>query len=212
MSLVSLGSCLFTINSSFAFLNGPMTWDASRVSAAIPSGVGFLGAGLIFKKEEKGDGGESNNVVHGLTTAASLWLSAAVGIACGGDLFMPASFGVAIMLLLLRFGPRQSEGEDEDDEEDPQEAYDRFSEDPRQAGLVSPPKHASNISSFGDSAGALSVIGSSGHGGEPQNYDSIHQLQSETASLTGSFGGPGQNLSSRQRSRRKSQASFSTAV
>ena len=36
MSLVSLGSCLFTINSTFAFLNGPMSWDASRVSAAIP--------------------------------------------------------------------------------------------------------------------------------------------------------------------------------
>ena len=36
MSLVSLGSCLFTINSAFAFLNGPMSWDASRVSAAIP--------------------------------------------------------------------------------------------------------------------------------------------------------------------------------
>lgn len=42
MSLVSLGSSLFTINSAFAFLDGPMSWDASRISAAIPSGVGFL--------------------------------------------------------------------------------------------------------------------------------------------------------------------------
>lgn len=112
MSLVSLGSCLFTITSTFAFLNGPMSWDASRVSAAIPSGVGFLGAGLIFKKEETNSFGDSNHVVHGLTTAASVWLSAAVGIACGGDLYMPASFGVAIMMLLLRFGPRGNEGED----------------------------------------------------------------------------------------------------
>lgn len=118
MSLVSLGSCLFTINSAFAFLNGPMEWDASRISAAIPSGVGFLGAGLIFKKEEKSETGDSNHVVHGLTTAASLWLSAAVGIACGGDLFMPASFGVAIMMLALRFGPRQHEDDDNDDDED----------------------------------------------------------------------------------------------
>lgn len=110
MSLVSLGSCLFTITSAFAFVDGPMNWDASRISAAIPSGVGFLGAGLIFKKEE---------VVHGLTTAASVWLSAAVGIACGGELYFAASFGVAIMMLLLRFGPRAAEGwADEDDNND----------------------------------------------------------------------------------------------
>ncbi|KAG7367654.1 MgtC/SapB family membrane protein [Nitzschia inconspicua] len=116
MSLVSLGSCLFTINSTFAFVNGPMNWDASRISAAIPSGVGFLGAGLIFKKEEK----DASLVVHGLTTAASVWISAAVGIACGGELYFAASFGVAIMMLLLRFGPRsfESDHEDEDDSEE----------------------------------------------------------------------------------------------
>lgn len=39
MALVSLGSALFTINSTFGFLNGPMSWDSSRVSAAIPSGM-----------------------------------------------------------------------------------------------------------------------------------------------------------------------------
>ena len=122
MSLVSLGSCLFTINSAFAFLNGPMTWDSSRVSAAIPSGVGFLGAGLIFKKEEKANNGESSHVVTGLTTAASLWLSAAVGIACGGELYFAASFGTCIMMLLLRFGPRSDDkcDDDDDDEEEDQ--------------------------------------------------------------------------------------------
>jgi putative Mg2+ transporter-C (MgtC) family protein len=118
MSLVSLGSCFFTINSTFAFINGPMAWDASRVSAAIPSGVGFLGAGLIFKKEERSEDGDTSHVVHGLTTAASLWLSAAVGIACGGDLYFPASFGVALVLLLLRFGPRGSDENDEEEEEE----------------------------------------------------------------------------------------------
>ena len=46
MSLVSLGACMFTLCSVFAFESGPMGWDASRVSAAIPSGVGFLGAGI----------------------------------------------------------------------------------------------------------------------------------------------------------------------
>jgi uncharacterized membrane protein YhiD involved in acid resistance len=107
MALVSLGSCLFTICSAFAFLDGPMAWDASRVSAAIPSGVGFLGAGLIFKQESKDHGtGESNHSVHGLTTAASLWLCAAIGIACGGELYFPATFCVSCSLLMLRFGPR----------------------------------------------------------------------------------------------------------
>ena len=112
MSLVSLGSCLFTINSAFAFVGGPMDWDASRISAAIPSGVGFLGAGLIFKKtQSEGD----NMVVHGLTTAASVWLSAAVGIACGGELYFAASFGTCLMMLLLRFGPRGSDHDDDDE-------------------------------------------------------------------------------------------------
>jgi putative Mg2+ transporter-C (MgtC) family protein len=117
MSLVSLGSCLFTITSAFAFINGPMNWDSSRISAAIPSGVGFLGAGLIFKKEDHG----KSMVVHGLTTAASVWLSAAVGIACGGELYFAASFCVAIMMLLLRFGPRSAEHDDDEDDEESQD-------------------------------------------------------------------------------------------
>jgi MgtC family len=55
MALVSLGVCLFTINSMYTFMNGPMGWDSSRVAATIPSGVGFLGAGLIFKDAHKDD-------------------------------------------------------------------------------------------------------------------------------------------------------------
>lgn len=136
MSLVSLGSCLFTINSAFAFRSGPMDWDASRISAAIPSGVGFLGAGLIFKKT-----GDDQMVVHGLTTAASVWLSAAVGIACGGELYFAALFGTCLMMLLLRFGPRGSDAieddeESDDDEEDADDFYDTMSklELPRRDG------------------------------------------------------------------------------
>ena len=103
MAVVSLGSCLFSICSQFAFIDGPMGWDASRVSAAIPSGVGFLGAGIIWKQTDKDTNAQS---VHGLTTAASLWLSAAVGIACSGGLYFAASFAIAVMMILLRFGPR----------------------------------------------------------------------------------------------------------
>jgi uncharacterized membrane protein YhiD involved in acid resistance len=112
MALVSLGSCLFSICSAFAFLRGPMAWDASRVSAAIPSGVGFLGSALIFKQDDQG-----SHVVRGLTTAASLWLSSAVGIACAGGLYFPAAFSTAITLVLLRFGPRTDDTEEEQKEQ-----------------------------------------------------------------------------------------------
>mmetsp|Transcript_25671 Transcript_25671/g.61689 ORF Transcript_25671/g.61689 Transcript_25671/m.61689 type:complete len:277 (+) Transcript_25671:74-904(+) len=108
MSVVSLSSALFTVNSTFVFMAGPMHWDPARVSAAIPSGVGFLGAGLIVKDIYKDDYGEDNFTVKGLLTAASVWLSAAVGIACGGGLYFVATFTAALMLLLLRFGPRSS--------------------------------------------------------------------------------------------------------
>ncbi len=110
MSVVSLGACLFSICGTFAFIDGPMGWDASRISAAIPSGVGFLGAGIIWKQTDKETNSQS---VHGLTTAASLWLSAAVGIACSGELYFAASFAIAVMMILLRFGPRIIVGEEE---------------------------------------------------------------------------------------------------
>ena len=59
MALVSLGSALFTICSAFAFVSGSQFWDASRISAAIPSGVGFLGAGIIYKEEVRVGGTET---------------------------------------------------------------------------------------------------------------------------------------------------------
>lgn len=211
MSLVSLGSCLFTINSSFAFLNGPMTWDASRVAAAIPSGVGFLGAGLIFKKEEKGEDGDSNHVVHGLTTAASLWLSAAVGIACGGDLFFPASLCVAIMLLLLRFGPRQHEEMDDGDHEDTEEAYDVFAQDPLQTELVT--KSTRHGASVGSSEAFPGTVDSVFDDGLP-NYASIHQNE-ETMSLRSASQEMGRTMSFRQgtaQKRRKGQAALGSMV
>lgn len=114
MALVSLGSALFTINSTFGFLAGPMSWDASRVSAAIPSGVGFLGAGLIMKSSEVDpETGERHHLVQGITTAAATWLSAAVGIACGGGMYFTAFFSTALNLMLLRFGPRQGNSSDD---------------------------------------------------------------------------------------------------
>eukprot|EP00501_MAST-03F_sp_TOSAG23-6_P000106 GSMAST32.ASY1.ANO1.108.1 assembled CDS len=112
MSLTALGAAIFTLCSTWAFMAGPQKWDASRISAAIPSGVGFLGAGLIWKGTTKD---EEHHTVHGLTTAASLWISASVGISCGGGLYSAGAIGVALTLMILRYGPRLYLGQFEDD-------------------------------------------------------------------------------------------------
>eukprot|EP00571_Detonula_confervacea_P014880 CAMPEP_0172304652 /NCGR_PEP_ID=MMETSP1058-20130122/6038_1 /TAXON_ID=83371 /ORGANISM="Detonula confervacea, Strain CCMP 353" /LENGTH=208 /DNA_ID=CAMNT_0013015979 /DNA_START=377 /DNA_END=1003 /DNA_ORIENTATION=+ len=93
-----------------------MGWDAARVAAAVPSGVGFLGAGLIWKGSTttslKNIDGEvvksTSQSVHGLTTAASVWLSAAVGVAVSGGsrLYIVSIYGVAFVILILRLGPQ----------------------------------------------------------------------------------------------------------
>ncbi|CAE7829957.1 unnamed protein product [Symbiodinium sp. CCMP2592] len=106
MSLVSLGACIFTIGSLYAFEEGTQTWDSSRVAAALPSGVGFLGGALIFK-----DSGQ----IKGLTTACGVWLACAVGMCCGGGLYFVSFFGVAGVVAMLRFGPRSPMPEDEPD-------------------------------------------------------------------------------------------------
>ena len=76
--------------------------------AAIPSGVGFLGSAVIWKQSH-----EEGQSVHGLSTATAVWVSAACGIARAGELYVASSFTVAVMMLILRFGPRI-----EDDPED----------------------------------------------------------------------------------------------
>ena len=74
--LVALGSALFMIVSAYGFTdaltNDLQRWDLSRVAAQVVSGIGFIGAGtIIFRKTE--------NIVSGLTTAAGLWVTAAIG-------------------------------------------------------------------------------------------------------------------------------------
>ena len=88
--LVCLGSALFCLVSQYGF--GEMTKDVSRVAAQVVSGIGFLGAGtIIFQK----------NVVRGLTTAAGLWVTAAIGLACGTGLYAVAAIATALVLLGL---------------------------------------------------------------------------------------------------------------
>ena len=121
MAMVCLGACVFTIDSMFAFVDGTMGWDASRVSAAIPSGVGFLGAASIWKGTRPKADANAEQVpeVHGLTTATSVWISAAVGLLCGGGLYVPALFATVLSVVYLRFAPRlerEAQAEDELDE------------------------------------------------------------------------------------------------
>ena len=88
--LVALGSALFTLVSQYGF--GVDLKDSSRVAAQVVSGIGFLGAGtIIFQK----------NVVHGLTTAAGLWVTAAIGLSCGTGMFAVAGATTVLVLLGL---------------------------------------------------------------------------------------------------------------
>ena len=75
MALVALGACVFTITSIFAFENGPMTYDSSRVAAAIPSGVGFLGAGLIWKTKALSNSNLTAAWIGEITVSVSWWRS-----------------------------------------------------------------------------------------------------------------------------------------
>jgi len=96
-SLVSLGSALLTLVSvSFATMTGAVDGSTlSRVVQGIITGIGFLGAGVIMR-------GESGHTVQGLTTAASVWLAACLGIACGaGQWSLAATAFVATLLILV---------------------------------------------------------------------------------------------------------------
>ena len=88
--LVALGSALFCVVSQFGF--GFDLKDSSRVAAQVVSGIGFLGAGtIIFQK----------NVVRGLTTAAGLWVTAAIGLACGTGMYLAATIATVMVLFGL---------------------------------------------------------------------------------------------------------------
>lgn len=88
--LVALGSALFCIVSQYGF--GFDLKDSSRVAAQVVSGIGFLGAGtIIFQK----------NMVRGLTTAAGLWVTAAIGLACGTGMYIAAAVATTMVLLGL---------------------------------------------------------------------------------------------------------------
>ena len=88
LSLVAVDSALFTIISTFGFEAA----DQSRVAAQIVTGVDFLGAGTILRSEGS---------ISGLTTSATIWATAAIGMAVGSGLYIAASGGTVLMLTIL---------------------------------------------------------------------------------------------------------------
>ena len=100
--MVALGAALFTVVSLHGF--GPAS-DTTRVAAMIVSGIGFIGAGAIL--HERGG-------VQGLTTAASLWVTAAIGIAVGVGMFLMSVATTILVFVLLRFGPKVTPKTDQD--------------------------------------------------------------------------------------------------
>ena len=92
IALVSLGSAVFVMTA----LGGAIADSTSRVIQGVVTGVGFLGAGTIVR-------GRTEQSIHGLTTAASIWLAAAIGVACGLAFWplvvVSGGFGVLILVL-----------------------------------------------------------------------------------------------------------------
>ncbi|MCP4181678.1 MAG: MgtC/SapB family protein [bacterium] len=91
---IALGACLFGIISTH--VAGPSIYksvvDPSRIAAQIVSGIGFIGAGVIFK---------SGVTTRGLTTAATLWVTAAVGLAVAVDMIVLPVFVTILVIVIL---------------------------------------------------------------------------------------------------------------
>jgi len=109
-TLVGVSAALFMLVSKYGFMDvlatGKVVLDPSRVAAQIVSGIGFIGGGVIFMRRD---------VVRGLTTAASVWLTAALGMACGAGLpilALATAVGHFVIMLafprLLRLLPREA--------------------------------------------------------------------------------------------------------
>src|SRR5215213_5037786 len=87
MIMICMGSCMFTMFSILITDNSP-----DRIASNIVTGIGFLGAGVIFRED---------NRVKGLTTAAAIWVTAALGMGVGGGYFVISIIGTCIALFAL---------------------------------------------------------------------------------------------------------------
>jgi putative Mg2+ transporter-C (MgtC) family protein len=118
--LVSLGACLFTVLSLTGFGEVGTNPDSARVAAQVVSGIGFLGAGAVFRDK---------NRVRGLTTAAAIWLVAAIGMAAGAGSYFSALITTLLTLVVLvilrpvsdRLPPGSAKQKKEEEEEEEEE-------------------------------------------------------------------------------------------
>ena len=90
--IVALGAALIMVVSKYGFMDVEKA-DAARVAAQVGSGIGFLGAGVIFVR---------NNLVNGLTTAAGIWATAGVGLALGSGMYV-VGISSALLVLFIQF-------------------------------------------------------------------------------------------------------------
>jgi putative Mg2+ transporter-C (MgtC) family protein len=89
-TLICTGAALFTAASMYGFGIGA---DPARIAAGIVAGIGFIGAGVIFHRQ--------GGIVEGLTTAATIWAVAAIGLAVGAGLYIISAVTTAIVLAIL---------------------------------------------------------------------------------------------------------------
>jgi putative Mg2+ transporter-C (MgtC) family protein len=100
--VISISSCLLTIVSiesaqNYSILTGQTVMDPMRLAAQIVSGIGFLGAGVILRR--------NNDVISGLTTAAMIWGASGLGIAAGAGFFKEAAAGAFFILISVELIP-----------------------------------------------------------------------------------------------------------
>ena len=91
-AMVALGSALFTVISVYGFEGRGTVYDPGRIASQIVVGIGFIGAGMIILRENK---------IEGLTTAASVWTTAGVGMAVGFGLYYIAAFATFVILAVI---------------------------------------------------------------------------------------------------------------
>lgn len=89
---LSLSSCLFGMTSITMAKQGIITGDTTRIAAGVVSGIGFLGAGVIFRQGFN---------IHGLTTAAIIFMDSALGLACADGLYVPVFITLVLCILVM---------------------------------------------------------------------------------------------------------------
>ena len=98
MTIVTLTGCIITVASMFSYLNTPMNYDASRATAQVPKGVGFLcGAVTWVSRADKME-------LRGATTSVTVWFAAALGTMAGGGLWIPALFATMLSVTYMYGG------------------------------------------------------------------------------------------------------------